>query len=84
MPGPCSATSPSRSATSSKLDVALRYDEDKRENTTDTPPAFLPDPSASTGEVRTQTFSETQPKFTLRYKPNDDITLFGGWSRGFR
>jgi iron complex outermembrane recepter protein len=67
-----------------EVDVALRYDEDKRENTTDTPPAFLPDPSASTGEVRTQTFSETQPKFTLRYKPNDDITLFGGWSRGFR
>src|SRR5688572_433049 len=67
-----------------EVDVALRYDEDKRENTTDTPPAFLPDPSASTGEVRTQTFSETQPKFTLRYKPNDDITLFGGWSRGLR
>jgi iron complex outermembrane receptor protein len=67
-----------------EVDVALRYDEDKRENTTNTPPAFLPDPSASTGEVRTQTFSETQPKFTLRYKPNEDITLFGGWSRGFR
>jgi iron complex outermembrane receptor protein len=67
-----------------EVDVALRYDEDKRENTTNTPPAFLPDPSASTGEVRTQTFSETQPKFTLRYKPTDDITFFGGWSRGFR
>jgi iron complex outermembrane receptor protein len=67
-----------------ELDVAVRYDEDKRENTTDTPPAFLPDPSASTGEVRTETFSETQPKFTLRYKPNEDITFFGGWSRGFR
>ena len=67
-----------------ELDVAVRYDEDKRENTTDTPPAFLPDPSASTGEVRTQTFSETQPKFTLRYKPNDDMTFYGGWSRGFR
>src|SRR6188768_1466989 len=67
-----------------ELDVALRYDEDKRENTTKTPPAFLPDPSASTGEVRSETFSETQPKFTLRYKPTDDITLYGGWSRGFR
>ena len=67
-----------------EIDVAVRYDEDKRENTTNTPPAFLPDPSASTGEVRTQTFSETQPKFTLRYKPNDDMTLYGGWSRGFR
>jgi len=62
----------------------VRYDEDARENTTETPPAFLPDPSASTGEVRKQTFSETQPKFTLRYKPSDDITIYGGWSRGFR
>ena len=67
-----------------ELDVALRYDEDRRENTTETPPAFLPDPSASTGEVRTHTFSEWQPKATLRYKPNDSLTLFGGWSRGFR
>ena len=67
-----------------ELDVALRYDEDRRENTTETPAAFLPDPSASTGEVRTETFSETQPKVTLRYKPSDDITLYGGWSRGFR
>jgi iron complex outermembrane receptor protein len=67
-----------------EADLALRYDEDRRENTTDTPPAFLPDPSASTGEVRTKTFSEPQPKFTLRYKPNEDTTLYGGWSRGFR
>jgi len=67
-----------------ELDTALRYDEDKRENTTETPPAFLPDPSAFTGEVRTETFSEAQPKITLRYKPSDDITLYGGWSRGFR
>jgi iron complex outermembrane receptor protein len=67
-----------------ELDVAVRYDEDARENTTDTPPAFLPDPSASTGEVRKKTFSETQPKFTLRYKPSEDITIYGGWSRGFR
>jgi iron complex outermembrane receptor protein len=67
-----------------ELDLAVRHDEDKRENTTETPPAFLPDPSASTGEVRSQTFSETQPKATLRYKPSEDITLFGGWSRGFR
>ncbi len=67
-----------------EADLALRYDEDRRENTTDTPPAFLPDPSASTGEVRTQTFSEPQPKFTLRYKPTETTTLYGGWSRGFR
>jgi iron complex outermembrane receptor protein len=67
-----------------EADAAIRYDEDKRENTTDTPTAFLPDPSAFTGEVRTHTWSEAQPKFTLRYKPTDDITVYGGWSRGFR
>jgi iron complex outermembrane receptor protein len=67
-----------------ELDTAVRYDEDKRENTTETPTAFLPDPAASEGEVRTHTWSETQPKITLRYKPNEDVTFFGGWSRGFR
>jgi iron complex outermembrane receptor protein len=67
-----------------ELDVAVRYDVDKRENTTETPPAFLPDPSASTGEVRSETFSETQPKLTFRYKPTEDFTVYGGWSRGFR
>jgi len=68
-----------------ELDVAVRYDEDKRENTTETPDEFLPGGSTSfQGEVRTHTWSETQPKFTLRYKPSDNVTLFGGWSRGFR
>jgi iron complex outermembrane recepter protein len=67
-----------------ELDAALRYDEDTRKNTTETPPAFLPDPSATTGEVRKHTFSEWQPKATLRYKPTDNLTFFGGWSRGFR
>ena len=67
-----------------EIDAAIRYDEDKRENTTETPPGFLPDPSAFTGEVRTETWSEPQPKITLRYKPVDNITLYGGYSRGFR
>ncbi len=30
------------------------------------------------------TFDAAQPKGTLRYKPTDDLTLYGGWSRGFR
>jgi iron complex outermembrane receptor protein len=67
-----------------ELDAAVRYDEDKRENTTDTPTGFLPDPAAFSGEVRKHTWSETQPKATLRYKPMDDVTIYGGWSRGFR
>src|ERR1700722_13348669 len=67
-----------------ELDVALRYDQDQRQNTTDTPTVFLPTTTAFTGEVRKATFSATQPKGTLRFKPNDDWTFYGGWSRGFR
>jgi iron complex outermembrane receptor protein len=67
-----------------ELDVALRYDQDQRQNTTDTPTAFLPTTTAFTGEVRKATFSATQPKATLRFKPVDDWTFYGGWSRGFR
>jgi iron complex outermembrane receptor protein len=67
-----------------ELDVALRYDQDNRQNTTDTPTQFLPSTSAISGEVRNATFSATQPKGTLRFKPNDDWTIYGGWSRGFR
>ncbi len=67
-----------------EFDAAFRYDQDKRQNTTDTPQQFLPDPTAHTGEVRTATFSEPEPKGTLRYKPTEELTLYGGWSQGFR
>jgi iron complex outermembrane receptor protein len=67
-----------------EIDAAVRYDEDRREDTTDTPTEFLPTTAAFTGERRKATFSATQPKGTLRYKPSDDVTLYGGWSRGFR
>jgi iron complex outermembrane receptor protein len=69
-----------------ELDAAIRYDSDQRQNTTDTPTAFLAAEhiAAVTGEVRKHTFSETQPKVTLRYLPTDNLTLYGGWSRGFR
>jgi iron complex outermembrane receptor protein len=67
-----------------ELDVAIRYDEDRRENTTLTPPQFLPTTTAYTGEERHATFDAPQPKATLRFKPNDDWTIYGGWSRGFR
>jgi iron complex outermembrane recepter protein len=64
--------------------VALRYDEDERENTTETPAAFLPTPTSFPGQVRKHTWDELQPKVTLRYKPADDRTLYVGYSRGFR
>ena len=68
-----------------EFDAAIRYDEDSRRNTTDTPQGFLPPASgAKTGEVRHETFGATQPKGTLRYKPTDNLTFYGGWSRGFR
>ena len=69
-----------------ELDTAIRYDSDTRKNTTDTPQAFLVlvDPAAITGEVRKHTWTEVQPKATLRYKPFEDLTIYGGWSRGFR
>jgi iron complex outermembrane recepter protein len=67
-----------------EIDAAIRYDEDTRQNTTNTPQHFLPDPTAFTGEVRKHTWDSAQPKGTLRYKPTDNLTFYGGWSRGFR
>ena len=70
-----------------EADAALRYDEDKVSDTTRTPPYFLAmvlDPTAYDGEVRTETWGAWQPKFTLRYKPTDNWTLYTDWSRGFR
>jgi iron complex outermembrane receptor protein len=71
-----------------RVDASLRYDKDSRENTTLTPTAFLPNvpgfPPGTTGEVRRKDFDAWQPKVTLTWKPNDNITLFGGFSKGFR
>lgn len=71
-----------------RLDASLRYDEDTREQTTLTPPAFLPNipgfPPAVTGEVRERTFRQWQPKATLSWRPTPAVNLYGGWSRGFR
>lgn len=71
-----------------RLDASLRYDRDNRENTTLTPTAFLPNvpgfPQGVSGEVRKRSFQSWQPKFTISYKPVDNVNLYGGWSRGFR
>ena len=70
-----------------EIDAAVRYDQDKVSDTTRTPPYFLAmvlDPTAYTGEVRTETWGAWQPKLTLRYQPNDNWTLYTDWSRGFR
>jgi iron complex outermembrane receptor protein len=59
-----------------EFDAALRFDQDRRRNTTDTPTFYLPDPAAKTDEVREHTWSKLQPKATLRYKPQDNLTLY--------
>ena len=47
-----------------ELDVALRYDEDKRENTTETPPehSCRGTRPASTGQVRTTPGTSRSPR----------------------
>ncbi|HEX5420964.1 MAG TPA: TonB-dependent receptor [Gammaproteobacteria bacterium] len=73
-----------------QLELALRYDNDHREQTTLTPAAFLAFvnvpgfPQGFTGQVRGRTFDEMQPKVTLRYQPTDLLTFYGGYSKGFR
>ena len=68
--------------------LSLRYDEDERKNTTETPAAFLPNvagfPQGVTGQVRKNTWDDLQPKVSLRYIANENLTFYGGWSRGFR
>ncbi len=69
------------------VDVGLRYDHDRRRNTTLTPPQFLNgfgQPNGTTGEVRTVKFDDWQPKVTLTWEPTPTFTLYGGYSRGFR
>ena len=59
--------------------LALRYDEDRRVqivspfNTT-----------GSQGAHREATFDKLQPKITLRYLANADVTVFVSYSEGFR
>lgn len=71
-----------------RVDASLRYDRDRRRQTTLTPQAFLPVvpgvPQAQSGEVRTAVFDDWQPKLTLTWTPDPDLTIYGGYSRGFR
>ena len=84
-PGRCLAMRPTSSTRSGSSMRRSATTEDSRQNTTDTPTAV---PARSelprSGEVRDATFDAAQPKGTLRYKPTDDLTFYGGWSRGFR
>jgi iron complex outermembrane receptor protein len=66
---------------------SLRYDEDTREQTTETPPGFIPAVLAAdlvTGQQREETWDAMQPKVTLRWRPSENTTIYGDLSRGFR
>lgn len=52
-----------------ELSLGLRYDEDERTN-------------EITGD--NETFSDTQPKVTLSYQPNEQWTFYATYSEGFR
>ncbi|HEX5184948.1 MAG TPA: TonB-dependent receptor [Allosphingosinicella sp.] len=69
------------------FDAGLRYDRDHRRNTTLTPAQFLNAPglpNGTPGQVRSATFDDWQPKATLTWKPTGNVTVYGGYSRGFR
>jgi iron complex outermembrane receptor protein len=70
-----------------ELTMALRYDRDERELTIAAPDQFLPVfafPSGRSGDVRKAEFDSVQPKVTLRWRPNEDWTLYGTYAEGFR
>jgi len=65
--------------------ASLRYDEDTRKNTTDTQPLYDPTGLGLVpGTVRKHTWEALQPKFTLTFKPYDNLTFYVDYSRGFR
>ncbi|MEE4280037.1 MAG: TonB-dependent receptor [Halieaceae bacterium] len=64
---------------------SLRYDKDDRENTTLTPELYNTSGlNLQFGDQRDESWDAWQPKFTLRYQPSDDVTLYADVSRGFR
>ena len=65
--------------------LSLRYDKDERENTTLTPELYNTSGlDLQFGDQRDESWDAWQPKFTLRYQPNDDMTVYADVSRGFR
>jgi iron complex outermembrane recepter protein len=77
-----------------RIDGSLRYDHDRRKNVTKTPEAWLAyinyiaflngAPQSHEGDVRRRNFSDWQPKVTATLTPTKNLTIYGGYSRGFR
>ncbi|MFZ1988368.1 MAG: TonB-dependent receptor [Alphaproteobacteria bacterium] len=75
-----------------ELSLNLRYDNDHRTNTTDTPQEFLDANGitgraaipAHTGDKRSHTWDDWQPQAILRYAVTPDLNVYASYSRGFR
>lgn len=73
-----------------ELSVSARFDRDERKQTVRTPQMFLDrfqdpaNPDILTGDVRRANFDSVQPKFTLRWIPQDNITAYVSYAKGFR
>lgn len=63
-----------------ELTVAGRFDDEEKTSVDNAPPQF----SATSGEVRRSSFSEFQPKVNLAWRPNDTLTVYGGYAKGFQ
>lgn len=75
-----------------EITASFRYDKEEKEqqNLAFAGPPAAGDPNAfptygiQPGAVRTAEFSQSQPKLALRYKLNDDVSLYASWGRGFK
>jgi iron complex outermembrane receptor protein len=69
-----------------ELSLNVRYDNDKRENTTETPQFYLTAGgiAGTTGQTREETWDDWQPQAILRYEVNDNFNVYGSYGRGFR
>ncbi len=72
-----------------ELSFAGRYDRDERKQTV-SPDQGLYDngavvaPIGSAGAVNRANFDKFQPKVSLRYLANDNLSLYASWGQGFR
>lgn len=63
--------------------IALRYDKENRETTNLTPAAYSPIPNVQ-GLVRKESFSDLQPRFSLRWNVSDEVSMYATYGEGFR
>ena len=69
-----------------ELSLNVRYDHDRRKNTTLTPQTFLTAAGipALTGLQREHSWAGWQPQAILRYEVTPNLNLYASYSRGFR